>query len=273
MRSARLRGAAGLTLVELLVVIAILSVLAALLLPVLAKARIVAMQAACMGNLKQMGVGLHLYAADSRGFVCVWPHGPWRYTLLPYLYPEAPNEPAGTTTRGPKSVFDCPASIFRTILNRSGYGVLQKCDSNQGTYAQLYSIASYKYARDGLPARNNYLLYWPVEPGTGWRNPARSAYVADGMFERIVAKPPFPNPPEIAWPQANYDCGTREIGVSDSLATLRSYVTPGATSVRIFADRHNGTNLLMADGHTQREDAYELYRYPEGHAECLWDAK
>jgi len=54
----------GFTLIELLVVIAIIAILAAILFPVFARAREKARQVSCLSNLKQLSLGMMMYAQD-----------------------------------------------------------------------------------------------------------------------------------------------------------------------------------------------------------------
>jgi len=78
----------GFTLVELLVVIAILAILAGILFPTFTAARGKAREASCLSNLRQLGMGVQLYAQDYDGIV------PWAKdasdAFVPSMWDESP---------------------------------------------------------------------------------------------------------------------------------------------------------------------------------------
>jgi prepilin-type N-terminal cleavage/methylation domain-containing protein/prepilin-type processing-associated H-X9-DG protein len=77
----------GFTLLELLVVIATIGILAAILLPALARAREAARRTSCLNNLSQLGLVLTMYAHENEGML-PWSGGNNNAECLRGLYPE-----------------------------------------------------------------------------------------------------------------------------------------------------------------------------------------
>jgi prepilin-type N-terminal cleavage/methylation domain-containing protein/prepilin-type processing-associated H-X9-DG protein len=122
------RPAAGFTLVELLVVIGIISVLIAMLLPALNKARAAAEQIACASNLRQIGSLIAMYESDNKGYLpfsyqvgggnfggYATQLGPaWEVCLAPYVgYPIRDFYEFASSVYVERTIFFCPtAEIF-----------------------------------------------------------------------------------------------------------------------------------------------------------------
>ncbi len=114
----------GFTVIELLVVIAIIAILAALLFPVLMRAKNSARQSACMSNLKQIGGAFALYMND---FDDLWPLGldpadkytPQIWASFPDFQRRIPELPLMhdllQTYLPLRSVWECPADKGQII--------------------------------------------------------------------------------------------------------------------------------------------------------------
>lgn len=118
----------GFTLIELMVVIAIISVLAAILFPVFARAKAQAKQTTCLSNLKQIGDAMVLYMAD---YDDIFPsaidpadkYDPAIWSAFPQYQALIPHMPLMSDVLQPylksHEVFHCPADSGMEILDNN----------------------------------------------------------------------------------------------------------------------------------------------------------
>lgn len=248
----------GFTLIELLVVIAIIAILAAILFPVFAKARDKARQAACLSNLKQMGLGVMMYKDDydntyppvvnaqptefpgGTGWIATLPSGyAWAWQQL--IYPYTKNY----------QMFYCPNSPLRYSAQ---YG---------------HQTAWYLYG-----ANANVLGYCPEYPG--------GQGMIDALGAGIKSEAAIPSPATI---YMLMDAGGYTLGWWDVLSGYDGHYLPGSgkltnggywvawsgsTSSPYYSDfmngRHNGgANVNFADGHAKWIKVEEMLQGAKNH--------
>ena len=278
--SSKKNNIAGFTLIELLVVIAIIAILAAMLLPALAKAKAKAQQTVCLGNLRQWGLADNLYLDDNNQ---TFPQAKLQQSYATGQQGDTPTwtaiysicDPQGSMNKGwdvwfnalpplvgSKPLFYWSTSNYKTLFNNSVGQNIFTCPT---TIAQgIDPIDASQSTSDMKTADRPLFSFGMNSKGTANETPSGQDYIP--VKTSMVAHPsafvlfsdtrnrsqetPYYAEANNVYPQGN----------SIQLATPQSYTTR-------FSSRHSlGGQITFSDGHA----AYYKYSYvvSDGTAIC-----
>jgi len=243
----------GFTLIELLVVIAIIAILAALLLPALARSKTEAKQTLCLSNLHQMAVANAIYVVDNRAYPGSYSANNGAYVWMLQLLPNAGKN---------RQVFFCPSAppdaAWDTNANHTLGARVQYPDIPGDIVGQNDPFLVTPSSRFSIGWNDWGLGQAPNGPGIGT---IAGNLGCGGDIDGGVAHSPCKDTDIVAPAQMINFADTRALPVQDDSGSWEANLDPtdlgndaqGGNSGQEPSNRHNyKTDVGFCDGHTEK---------------------